>query len=289
MRRIAPLRRTGSPAGRRSDCARSAPPSAPGGRWLPPTAHGRVAAGVLRLARLSVVRERVARAVTAAHVESTVGPKVEIADRVARELLAPAIEEHLRPGGDVAVCSQAHQAPAHHAPVGLRPRRGRAVVSPRRRVSANRGIARVERVDVRSDREVRVERQPEEPAVAGHRHFGGQVGEDRGRPAEARVDLDEPALLGDEDSTVRSEAHRGRERQARYDGRLLEALRKRRCGTASGWGYEGGNRDDGDKAPAHRTGLPAFRLAFKLADWLVEPANADPAGDQHPQVARSLG
>ncbi len=53
-----------------------------------------------------------------------------------------------------------------------------------------------------------MERQAEEAAVPEVVHVGAEVGEDRRRRvAEAVEDLDQPALLGDEDAPVGREAH----------------------------------------------------------------------------------
>src|SRR2546429_8857390 len=83
--------------------------------------RGRVSTRVLRRAGLSVVRERVARPIAAAHVERAVGPEMEVADRVAREVLASALEQRLRPASDVTVVGQAYGPSADHAPLRLPP------------------------------------------------------------------------------------------------------------------------------------------------------------------------
>src|SRR5205814_6556762 len=72
-------------------------------------------------AELAVVDGTEVRAFTAGDVERAVGAEVEVADRVARELLAPALDLHLLVRGDVAGQRQPGQAPLHHAAVGRRP------------------------------------------------------------------------------------------------------------------------------------------------------------------------
>ena len=86
--------------------------------------------------------------------------------------------------------------------------------------------------------------------------------------AEAREDLDDPALLGDEDPAVGCEAHRGRKRQAREDRRFLEARRERRSESRAGSDQ---CRKSGHRScqSAYEVGLPAFRLGNNLTKWLV--------------------
>ena len=82
--------------------------SALGGRRRldPSDAHRRIAAGVLRVAALPVVGPVEARAVAAARVEGSVGAEDDAADRMARVLLEPVVDEdqlrvrgHHRSGG----------------------------------------------------------------------------------------------------------------------------------------------------------------------------------------------
>ena len=110
---------------------------------------GRIAARVLRL---SVVDEGEAGAVAAAHVERAVRAERERADRVARELLAPVADQHLLAAGHhVADRGESGEPAGHDAAVGRRTRRRRAAVGPpgTGRRAADRGVVRVEHVDVR--------------------------------------------------------------------------------------------------------------------------------------------
>ena len=91
---------------------------------VPPTAARRIAARVAagRCPVWPVVDEGEARAVAGAHVERAVGAEDEAADRVAGELLAPVLEQHLL-GAGRARCRR--RAAARAAP-RRRSRRGRA-------------------------------------------------------------------------------------------------------------------------------------------------------------------
>ena len=90
-RRIAPSSEAVWAAGRRKVWARSAPPCAVGGVSV---GARRIAARVDRAAVLAVVGPVERRAVARADVEHAVGAEVERADRVARILLAPVLDQH---------------------------------------------------------------------------------------------------------------------------------------------------------------------------------------------------
>ena len=111
---------------------RSAPPSAVGGVCVAADAApaGR-RRGCVGIARLPVVDEVEARAVAAAHVERAVGAEGERADRVARELLAPVLDQHLLGAGHhVAGRLQAREPAADDAAVARRTRRQGSDVPP---------------------------------------------------------------------------------------------------------------------------------------------------------------
>ena len=183
-----------------------------GGGWGENSADAtrRVAAGVERAAVLAVVDEVEAGSVAAAHVQGAVGAEVERADRVARILLAPVLDQHLLgPGHRVARGSEARDPPADDAPVVGRTRRAGTAVEggargpPARCGATDCGVVGVEHIDVGVRREVRVERQPQQPAVPEVVHLRPQVREDVRLHVRQRVeDLDETALLGDEDASV---------------------------------------------------------------------------------------
>jgi hypothetical protein len=150
---------------------------------------------------------------------------------VARELLAPAREEYLlaaRHG--VSVRREAREPGRDDASVRGRAGRRRAGVVPDGCRLPRRRIVGVEDVDVGRRREVRIEREPEKPAVPVVVHLRAQIGEGRGcRVVEAVEDLDDAALLGGEDAAVACEAEGGREREPTDRNRLLEALGQSRC------------------------------------------------------------
>src|SRR5205085_563724 len=76
------------------------------------------------------------------------------------------------------------------------------------RALARRRVVRVEEIEVRARREARVEREAEQAAVPVVVDLVPEVGDHgRRRVREAVEDLDEPTLLGDEDSAVGREAH----------------------------------------------------------------------------------
>jgi hypothetical protein len=125
-----------------------------------------------------------------------------------RVLLAPVVDQHLLGAGHlVARGGQAGEASADDAAVASRIPTG---VAKRRRRAADRGVKRVEHVDIRSSRrETRIERKPEHPAIPVVVHVRPQIGEEVGRAVvEVAEDLDLAALLRDEDAPVGGELDR---------------------------------------------------------------------------------
>ena len=164
-------------------------------------------------------------------------------------LLAPVVDEHLlRPGRHVARPRSQHREPAaHDASVARRARRRRARVargartSPDRRGAPDRRVIRVEHVHLGRGREVRMDGEPEKAAIPHVVDVRPQVGEDRrGRIGQRIEDLDDAALLGDEDVAVRGEHQRGwvREGPARKRG-VHDLVDKRRVDRGGGDGRSG--------------------------------------------------
>ena len=157
-RMTVPLRTTGSPAGRRRLWLRSAPPRAVGGDQDRADAAGRVAARVLErrtaaaCRRTGPSRRDEAGALAARRVQRAVGSEAQVADRVARELLAPVLDQDgLGAGRDVARGRQPGQPAADDAAVGGRAGRGRAGVVPAPAArAADRAVLGVQDVDVRA-------------------------------------------------------------------------------------------------------------------------------------------
>ncbi len=149
---------------------------------------------------------------------------------MAHELLAPVVDQHLLGAGPVVpICLQAGEPATDHAPVvALTGRRGARVVghpgaAPAGGRPSDRRVVGVEDVYVGLGREVRIERDAEQPPVRVVVDLRSQVGEDRGRRvAEAVEDLDQAALLGDEHAAIGREAHGGRLVEAAEDHRLRE-------------------------------------------------------------------
>jgi hypothetical protein len=137
---------------------------------------------------------------------------------VAGVLLAPVVDEHLLGSGhDVPADLQSRHPPRHQTAIGSRPGRGRAGVVPGRRGAADRGVVRIEHVDIRVAREVRRQRHPEQPTVPVVVDLAGQVCKgDRVRVGQALKDLDYAVLLADEDPPV------GRELQHRRVGQTAQ-------------------------------------------------------------------
>ena len=188
----------------------------------------RVAAGVEGAAVLAVVGEVEAGPVAAGHVQGAVGPEGQVADRVARVLLAPVVDEHLLGAGHlVAGGGQARQPARDHAAVAGRPRRVGAGVAPGRRRPADGGVVGVEDVHVRAGREVGVHGHAEHAPVPEVVDVGPEVGEHRRRLVGLVVeDLDDAALLGHEDAAVGGELDVGRVGEPAPDDRLREAGRQ---------------------------------------------------------------
>src|SRR5256885_1799415 len=79
-------------------------------------------------------------------------------------------------------------------------------------------------------REVRIEGEPEQATVPVVVHLRAQVREDSGsRTAQVVEDLDDAALLGDEDASVGREAHGGGSRQTAEDDLILDPGRQGSC------------------------------------------------------------
>ena len=220
---------TGSPLVRRS-CARRLPPSAVGGVRTAPTPPGGSPHGFERAAVLAPVGEAEGGAVPGRRVEIAVRPELDLALRMARVLLAPVRDEH----GLHAGRAHARETPRDDAAVdvaarGVRARvGGRAGGAPAGGRAADGRVVRVEDVDVGIRGELRVERHPEQAAVPVVVHLRAQVRVGaRRRVRQAVEDLDQAALLGDEDAPVRREADDHRVRKAGEDDLLLEARRQR--------------------------------------------------------------
>ncbi len=145
---------TGSPACAGPGCAaRRLRPSA--GSASRPTPPGGSPQGLTRVAVLAVVDEVEARAVAAAHVEGAVGAELERADRVARVLLAPVLDQDLLGAGHHvagapagATGGRSRRSRRWSRPGGFGHRRSRAGRTPARRGAADRRVVRVEDVDV---------------------------------------------------------------------------------------------------------------------------------------------
>ena len=233
-----PVRRPGRP---RAPSSRSGP--APAGRHRPDVLAaeraalvGGVVARVHRgrgaregAAGLAVVGEVEARAVAAAHVQGAIGPERHGADRVARELLAPVVDQDLfGPAltSPLAWNRDSRPLTTHPSVVGPggvgQPSFQRGALPPIGRV------VRVQDVDVRVGREVGGERHAQQAAVPVVVDLALEVGErDRGRVGQAVEDLDRPALLGDEDPAVLRELDDRRVDEPAQDGLVLEACRDR--------------------------------------------------------------
>ena len=174
------------PAERRGLWARSAPPCAVGGVSVPPTPAGGSPQGFFGVggpasaAVLPVVDAGEARALATADVQLAVGPEAEVADRVARVLLAPLVGDQALRRSDLAVVGR-HLDPdelaADDTPVGVRPRRSRAPVVPDRRRLPRRRVVGVQEIHVPVRREARVERNPQQAAVPVVVDLGAEIGD----------------------------------------------------------------------------------------------------------------
>jgi hypothetical protein len=204
-----------------------------------PRRRRRIAAGV---ALLPVVVEGEARALAARDVELPVGAEDERSDRMARVLLAPIVDQDLlRPGHDVAARRQAGETTADDAAAGCRTGRrwarvrvdaGRSVL---RRSPADVRVVRVEHVDVRARREIRVERHSQQPAIPEVVDVPVQVREDRRRCVRQVVeDLDHTALLGYEHAAVGREAERRGIREPAEEDAFLKGGGKGRLNRRGG-------------------------------------------------------
>ena len=195
------------------------------GRWThgPADTGGRIATGIHGTAVLAVVGEVEARAVAGGDVERAVGAEGQAPERVARVLLAPVLDQDLLGAGGV----EAREPAGDHTAVAGGPWRRWAAVTPpwRRGRVAEHVVVRVEHVDERpAGGEARIEREAEHAAVPEVVHARAQVGVDRGGRVGDRVeDLDQAALLGDEDAPVRRESDPHRVGQADPVLRVLKA------------------------------------------------------------------
>ena len=227
----------------------------------------RIAARVARrraagsASELSPVVRVEGRAVAATRVERSVGPEHEVADRVARKLLAPIVHQH-ELGSDQRVGRRdlkARDPAADDAAVSRRARRRRAAVrgrtcdAPARSSAADRRIVGVGQIDVRTRREGGVERQREQSAVPEVVDVRTQVGDlRRRRVGQAVEDPDQAALLGDEDAAVGCEANGGRMVEPGEDRALREAGRQ--CDGGGGRRRERAEQRDGeDRQPPRGT------------------------------------
>ncbi len=179
-----------------------------------PTLAGRIAAATLR----PRVDTGVAGTLAAARVEHAVRAQDEIADAVARKLLAPAIEQHGLPPALL----EHRESPADHT-AALE--EGPAPPSTQRLTRAHRPVERVEHVEALPLREARVERQPEEPPIPEPEDPPPEVGEhDMLVGAEPGEDLDPAALLGDDDAPVAREGEPERFLEPAQHDFVAEAL-----------------------------------------------------------------
>ncbi len=152
-----------------------------------------------------------------------------------RILLAPVLDQDLLgPGHRVARGLEAREPAGDDAAVARCARRRGAPVgehawrAPARRNTADRRIVGVEDVDVRVRRKAGVEGEAEQAPIPEVVHVRAQVGEDgRSRVGEIVEDLDQPALLGHEDTPVGREPDDGGIGEAAEDNGLLETARKR--------------------------------------------------------------
>ena len=205
-RRIAPSRPVESTVVRRSWLRRE-PPSAVGGVSARARAARWIAARVDRASVLPPIGEREAGAVPSGDVERSVGAESERTYRVARELLAPVVDQHLLGAGhEVAVGSQLREPTADDT---ARAGRVRAGVSERWRATADGSVERVEDVDKwPAGREPRVESEAEKTAIPEVVNVRREIRERvRRRVGEAVEDLDDAVFLSDEHPAVGDEAH----------------------------------------------------------------------------------
>ena len=196
-----------------------------------------VAAGVDRRAVLAVVGERVAGAVAGADVERAVRAELQVAERVARILLAPVVLDQRDLG---AVGQDLREPAADDAAVALGAGRVGAVVVPARGGGADRRVVRVRDVHVGpARRELRVQDHAHEPAVVVPGDVLREVRVDaRARVVEPVVDLDDAVELGDEHATVGREGERRRRHEV-VERRLLDEVVGHVGGSGEHPGVEG--------------------------------------------------
>ena len=209
-----------------------------------------------RAAQLTVVRGGAeARTLATRCVEGAFRTEHQGTDRVAWVLLAPVLDQDvLIAAHDAARGGQPGEATGDDAAVAGPGRRVRAAVvvriargrRPARRARhlAEDVVVRVHHVDVRTARrEGRIDGQAHQAAIPVVVDVRVEIGEHRrGGVVDARVELDGPALLGDEDVPVRCERDRHRVVEPGEHHLVLE-----RGGHAgAGLGKDGGSRERQD-------------------------------------------
>ena len=224
-----PVQRRG--IGRRLVVLAAERPAFRGGRRLrPPDATRWISTRILRVPRLAIVHVIEGCRVAGGGVQHSVRAESQRADRVAGELLAPIVDQHLLGARRVAVGLEPGQTAARHAPIGRCPRWRRTRVrigsggTPLRSGAADVGVVRIEGVDPRVGREGRGQREAEQAAIPEVVRVGPEVGERRGRRvAQAVEDQNDASLLRNEDPTIGGEADGGGIRQAAERDRVRKA------------------------------------------------------------------
>ncbi len=189
---------------------------------------GRIGRITERVAGVAVVDGCERRAVAAADIEETVRAPLQVADAVARELIAPVLDQrrlrhhHARHRIDHDPIEMAGDRARHR-------RVGAVVVVARHRTGSQRvadfAVHREQRVDVRFRREAGVDRDIKQAAIPVVHHFGLQVRDHDRRATEGLEQLDRPAFLRDENPTVGRKAH-GRRQLEAVDHRLRGKARR---------------------------------------------------------------
>ena len=209
------------------------PGNVPGG--VPARVLGReVRRRAPRPALLPVVRVGPEPAFSAAGQERPVRQELQVADRMARVLVAPTVlrQGALLAGGHAVDAEREADDPgAADASVDPGPGRGRTPVAPL--PGRVRGVGDV---DVGPCRELRIDGQAQDAVVAPGPDLGGDVGRQGRRAVVDRVEGEDlPVLLGDPHAPVRGELDVGRQEEAaehgvRQPGGLPGGVRQRRPG-----------------------------------------------------------
>ena len=208
------------------------------------------------------------RTVAAADVEGAVGPEVEVADGVARVLLAPVRDQRRRRRRHhVSGQGQPREASADDASVteGARPGRwaGTRVTQhagrpPLLGLATRQGVAGVEDIQVGVRRKLGINGQPEQAPIPEVVDLVAEVGDlGGGGVPEPVEDLDQSALLGHEHPAVRSEGDNGRVAETREGDGLLEVVVRqgaRLRGLRAGQDRDP-RKEQGERVPAHATGI----------------------------------